>query len=201
MQRRIILSILICGFFTADATGGMGPAPSGIAESALGGSAAATAAAGAMGFHQLGGAFNPAGMGALSGMSLADHPLANDMQQRAFLSNLTSSAGSDGCLGRGPAAMMGLGDPSSSLAFLYGRMPSAMIELARQQANSGSSSAGAPRPPGSDPRSPSPVMSEEDAFRLCMAKVDAGKSCQPACDIHPAEHYHCRSDGCSLSFK
>lgn len=51
-------------------------------------------------------------------------------------------------------------------------------------------------------QSPSPVMSEEDAFRLYLARVEAGKNCQqPGCQICPAEHYHCRSDGCNLSFK
>lgn len=44
-------------------------------------------------------------------------------------------------------------------------------------------------------------MSEEDAFRLCMAKIEAGKTCTKTCDLFPGEHYHCRSDHCVLAFK
>ncbi|KZS09994.1 Transcription factor castor-like protein [Daphnia magna] len=111
-----------------------------------------------------------------------------------------------------------ISDPSVA-AFLYGRMPSLLnqLEMAhlqhRQRAdqeqrmlaaaaeaklhqlrNSMSTAAG----PG---RSPSPVMTEDDAFRLCLAKIETGKPCQPDCPVYPNEHYHCRSDGCSLSFK
>jgi hypothetical protein len=39
-------------------------------------------------------------------------------------------------------------------------------------------------------RSPSPMMTEEDAFRLFMAKIDSGKSCLPGCEIHPCDYYH-----------
>lgn len=104
----------------------------------------------------------------------ADHPLVvNEMQQR-FLSNLSASGA----------------DPS--LAFLYSRIPASVISQL-EAAHHASAASGR--------RSPSPVMSEEDAFRLCMAKVESGKSCQPGCDAHPEEHYHCRSDGCHQTFK
>ncbi|XP_057380685.2 zinc finger protein castor homolog 1-like isoform X2 [Daphnia carinata] len=111
-----------------------------------------------------------------------------------------------------------ISDPSVA-AFLYGRMPSLLnqLEMAhlqhRQRADQeqrmlaaaaeaklhqlrNSMSIG-----GRPDRSPSPVMTEDDAFRLCLAKVETGKPCQPDCQIYPNEHYHCRSDGCSLSFK
>jgi len=107
----------------------------------------------------------------------ADHPLVvNEMQQRAFLSNLGASAG---------------GDPS--LAFLYSRIPASVLSQLEAAHNASSAASGR--------RSPSPVMSEEDAFRLCMAKVESGQSCQPGCEAHPEEHYHCRSDGCQQTFK
>ena len=88
-----------------------------------------------------------------------------------------------------------LSDPA--LAFLYSRMnPAVMNQLeAAHQLRAGGQSA------GNDLRSPSPVMTEEDAFRLFMAKIDSGKSCLPGCEIHPSDHYHCRSDGCTLAFK
>jgi hypothetical protein len=111
-----------------------------------------------------------------------------------------------------------MSDPSLT-AFLYGRMPSLLnqLEMAhlqhRQRAEQeqrlllAASVAEANQlelknsASASHARSPSPVMSEEDAFRLCLAKIDSGKPCQPDCQIYPHEHYHCRSDGCALSFK
>lgn len=110
-----------------------------------------------------------------------------------------------------------MSDPSLT-AFLYGRMPSLLNQLemahlqhrqrAEQEQRLLASAAEAKQlqlknslMAGSHARSPSPVMSEEDAFRLCLAKIDSGKPCQPDCQIYPHEHYHCRSDGCALSFK
>ena len=102
----------------------------------------------------------------------------------------------------------------SLAAFLYGRMPSSLsqlevaqlehrqqtINLSRQNANI--AAAAERRQEMQITRSPSPVMSEEDAFRLCMARVESGKPCEPNCRIHPLEHFHCRSDGCDrLSFR
>jgi hypothetical protein len=86
-------------------------------------------------------------------------------------------------------------DPS--LTFLYSRMnPAVMSQLeAEHQLRVGGPSAGTVL------RSPSPVMTEEDAFRWFMAKIDSGKSCLPGCEIHPSDHYHCRSDGYTLAFK
>lgn len=111
-----------------------------------------------------------------------------------------------------------ISDPSLA-AFLYGRMPSLLNQLemahlqhrqrAEQEQRLLAANAEAKlnelknsmSTAGGSGRSPSPVMSEEDAFRLCLAKVETGKPCQPDCQIYPHEHYHCRSDGCSLSFK
>lgn len=106
-----------------------------------------------------------------------------------------------------------ISDPSLT-AFLYGRMPSLFnqLEMAhlqhRQRAEQEQrllAAAEANKPKHSTsaapPRSPSPVMSEEDAFRLCLARIEPGKPCQPDCQIYPHEHYHCRSDGCVLTFK
>jgi hypothetical protein len=109
-----------------------------------------------------------------------------------------------------------ISDPSLT-AFLYGRMPSLLNQLemahlqhrqrAEQEQRLLASAAEAKQlqlknsMASAHARSPSPVMSEEDAFRLCLAKIDSGKLCQPDCQIYPHEHYHCRSDGCALSFK
>jgi hypothetical protein len=106
-----------------------------------------------------------------------------------------------------------ISDPSLA-AFLYGRMPSLLnqLEMAhlqhRQRAEleqrllaSAAEAQQLKNSLAASARSPSPVMSEEDAFRLCLAKIDSGKPCQPDCQIYPHEHYHCRSDGCALSFK
>jgi len=104
----------------------------------------------------------------------------------------------------------------SLAAFFYGRMPSSLncqLEEAqlehrqRQQINMRQSANNASeqsqrRQDIQMVRTPSPVMSEEDAFRLCIARFESGKPCEPGCDLHPMEHFHCRSDGCiSLSFK
>ena len=104
-----------------------------------------------------------------------------------------------------------ISDPSLT-AFLYGRMPSLFnqLEMAhlqhRQRAEQeqrllAEAAKHKPTVAPLPPRSPSPVMSEEDAFRLCLARIEAGKPCQPDCQIYPHEHYHCRSDGCVLTFK
>lgn len=110
-----------------------------------------------------------------------------------------------------------ISDPSLT-AFLYGRMPSLLNQLemahlqhrqrAEQEQRLLAAAAAEAKHHQSkhsasiaSARSPSPVMSEEDAFRLCLARIEAGKPCQPDCQIYPLEHYHCRSDGCVLSFK
>jgi len=108
-----------------------------------------------------------------------------------------------------------MSDPSLA-ALLYGRMPSMLSQLEaatlqhqRQQqiemqerVNAASLQLQHHQQQARMLRSPSPVMSEEDAFRLCLARVEAGKVChEPNCQSHPHEHYHCRSDGCNLSFK
>lgn len=123
---------------------------------------------------------------------------------------------------RGPMAFSSsdlsrlISDPSLT-AFLYGRMPSLLNQLemahlqhrhrAEQEQRLLAAAAEARdlqfkhSASSASARSPSPVMSEEDAFRLCLARIEAGKPCQPDCQIYPLEHYHCRSDGCVLSFK
>lgn len=120
------------------------------------------------------------------------HALASEMQQQHALMNLSVSDL--------PRAMA-MNDPA--FAALYSRMPSMMSQLeAAHSATSSATSTGDQAGGQSDaPASPSPVMSEEDAFKLCMAKVDGGKPCFPGCEISSSEHYHCRSDGCSLAFK
>ena len=97
----------------------------------------------------------------------------------------------------------------SLAAFFYGRMPSSLSQLEeaqlehRQQMNMRQSANNLSeefqrRQDIQIVRTPSPVMSEEDAFRLCMARIESGKPCDPGCGLHPMEHFHCRSDGCIL---
>lgn len=137
---------------------------------------------------------------------------------------LGSEDGQRAPIGLSPSDLSRLISDPSLTAFLYGRMPSLLnqLEMAHLQhrqraeqerrilasASAAAASVDSRHYPAkhyastSTPaRSPSPVMSEEDAFRLCLARIEAGKTCQPDCQIYPLEHYHCRSDGCVLSFK
>lgn len=106
-----------------------------------------------------------------------------------------------------------LSDPSLA-ALLYGRIPSVLSQLEAAHRHQQQQQQEAEKEQRAKVaslqmerqsrllRSPSPVMSEEDAFRLYLARVEAGKHCRhPGCQIHPLEHYHCRSDGCNLAFK
>lgn len=97
---------------------------------------------------------------------------------------------------------LSLADPAA-LAFLYGRMPPSVMSQLEAAAAHQRRLAGASSSSTGMMRSPSPVMTEEDAFRLCMAKIDAGTGCpnNPQCELRNQDHYHCRSDACVVAFK
>lgn len=124
-----------------------------------------------------------------------------------------------GSVGLSPSDLSRLMSDPSLTAFLYGRMPSLLNQLemahlqhrqrvdqeqrlrSEERINQHRHQIGQHSSALAGGRSPSPVMTEDDAFRLCLARIESGKPCQPNCQMYPMEHYHCRSDGCVLSFK